>query len=370
MPVDPPDSVSRACQPPLSSIRLIVADDHRRLRNAGSSGAFIVMKKSPWLRVAATVEHDCENSPSDVDIVMRPEKRNESTCASAWSDLEELPSPLPVRACAPERRQSSQGHGEEQDASHERDIGPAAAPLNSRTGENLGGDRRANLAQLALALDERVDDRGRTAPSTRRRSRARHRTRGPVGPVACHCVERVRNGEDARPSGSRSPPCHPGTAPVPALVMGAHDPHFALEEGDTAEHLLAQQRIESASGGPRPRSAARASGDAVRDPDLADVVEQEPVFGARVVDQPGTEGARQLERVALDALRVGAGAGVLRFERARKRRDRLLQAFWRRTLAALDLQQVPEVARVEKELLLVFDGARRDLEAAPPKARQ
>jgi hypothetical protein len=87
-------------------------------------------------------------------------------------------------------------------------------------------------------------------------------------------------------------------------------------------------------------------------------VEQEPVFGARVVDQPRTEGVRQLERVALDALRVGTGARVLRFERARKRRDRLLVGVLEEdALAALDLEQVPEVARVEKELLLVFDRA-------------
>jgi hypothetical protein len=50
---------------------------------------------------------------------------------------------------------------------------------------------------------------------------------------------------------------------------------------------------------------------------------------------------------------VGAGARVLRLERARKRRDRLLVGLLEEdSLPPLDLEEMPEVARVEEELLL------------------
>src|SRR3712207_6956450 len=54
------------------------------------------------------------------------------------------------------------------------------------------------------------------------------------------------------------------------------------------------------------------SQDVVRDPDLADVVEQEAVLDARVREQRRLDRARELDRVPLHPLRVGAGAEVLR----------------------------------------------------------
>ena len=110
--------------------------------------------------------------------------------------------------------------------------------------------------------------------------------------------------------------------------------------------------------------------DAVGDPDLADVVEEEAVLGARVVDQVRADLAGQLERVALDALGVGPRARVLRLERARQRGDGLLVGvLQQRPLTPLDLKQVAEVARVEEELLLVSlplgrERRRHRLEAA------
>ncbi len=62
--------------------------------------------------------------------------------------------------------------------------------------------------------------------------------------------------------------------------------------------------------------------DLVRDPDLAHVVEQESVLDAFVFEKRRLEPAGELDRVALHALRVRAGAGVLRFERARKSASR------------------------------------------------
>ena len=87
--------------------------------------------------------------------------------------------------------------------------------------------------------------------------------------------------------------------------------------------------------------------------DLADVVQQEPVLGGRIVCELGVHRARELERVALHALRVRAGARVLRLQGAGERGDGLavglLQAAtrWR----ALDLEQVAQVARVQEQLL-------------------
>ena len=66
------------------------------------------------------------------------------------------------------------------------------------------------------------------------------------------------------------------------------------------------------------------SEDAIGDADLADVMEQEAVLGARVIHQLGADRPGQLERVALHALGVGAGACVLGFEGARQSRDGFL----------------------------------------------
>ena len=93
--------------------------------------------------------------------------------------------------------------------------------------------------------------------------------------------------------------------------------------------------------------------DVIRDSDLAHVVEQEAVLGALVVDQVGADRLRQLDRVALDALRVRPGAGVLRLQSRREGRDRLVIGVLEQVaLAALDFEQVPEIPRVEKKLLL------------------
>ena len=61
--------------------------------------------------------------------------------------------------------------------------------------------------------------------------------------------------------------------------------------------------------------------DPVGDPDLADVVEQEPVLDARVGEERRVDRPRECARIALHALRVRAGAEVLPLERARERGD-------------------------------------------------
>ena len=125
-----------------------------------------------------------------------------------------------------------------------------------------------------------------------------------VRAVARHRVERVGDGEDpaadrdlvateagrgsrCRPTarggcGSRRSPGPGAAAPPRATVRRAGvRPHHAP--------LL-------------PRQRARLLEDRVGDPDLADVVEQEAVLEARVVEQRGSSCARELGRVADDAL--------------------------------------------------------------------
>ena len=100
--------------------------------------------------------------------------------------------------------------------------------------------------------------------------------------------------------------------------------------------------------------------DVVGYPDLADVVEQEPVLRALVVGQLRLDRPGQLDGVAHNPLRVGPGAGVFRLERSRERRDGLVVgALEQVALAALDLEQMPEIARVEKQLLLGLALLRR-----------
>src|SRR5207248_3986557 len=75
-------------------------------------------------------------------------------------------------------------------------------------------------------------------------------------------------------------------------------------------------------------------------------------------------GARELDRVLLHPLRVGAGPDVLRLERARQGGDGLaVCVLEQHALAALELEEVAEVARVEEELLLrilLLPGSERD----------
>src|SRR4029079_6810643 len=78
---------------------------------------------------------------------------------------------------------------------------------------------------------------------------------------------------------------------------------------------------------PSPLGRAQRAGlleDAVRDPDLPHVVEQEAVGRARVAYDVGlADGLGQRCGVALDALRVRARARVFRLECARERGDGL-----------------------------------------------
>src|SRR5207245_11136857 len=52
----------------------------------------------------------------------------------------------------------------------------------------------------------------------------------------------------------------------------------------------------------------------VRNPKLPDVMEEEAVLEAGVVEQDGIQGSRELDRVAMDAQRVEAGHRILGLE--------------------------------------------------------
>jgi hypothetical protein len=96
---------------------------------------------------------------------------------------------------------------------------------------------------------------------------------------------------------------------------------------------------------------ARLEQDLIGNADLADIVEQETDLGARVLRELGIDAARELERIVLNPLRVRAGGDVLRFERGRERADGLaVGALEQPALGALELEQVPEVVRVEDQL--------------------
>ena len=93
-------------------------------------------------------------------------------------------------------------------------------------------------------------------------------------------LERVRDGEDARCERdllSRERVRIP--AAVPALVVRADDAEaFALEHGDAAEHLLAENGVRLHAPPLAAAQRARLLQDLVGDRDLADVVQQEPVL--------------------------------------------------------------------------------------------
>jgi hypothetical protein len=67
-------------------------------------------------------------------------------------------------------------------------------------------------------------------------------------------------------------------ASVPALVVGADDAEpLALQERDTAEHLLAEEGVGPHQAGLALVQRAGLLENAVGNPDLADVVEEEAV---------------------------------------------------------------------------------------------
>jgi len=81
---------------------------------------------------------------------------------------------------------------------------------------------------------------------------------------------------------------------------------------------------------------------------------RQAVFGARLLQQLGTQHTTQLDRVLLHALRVCTRDHVLGLERVREGNDGVvIRVLKQAALAALDLEQVTQVARVEHELLFL-----------------
>src|SRR5206468_10035708 len=94
--------------------------------------------------------------------------------------------------------------------------------------------------------------------------------------------------------------------------------------------------------------------DAVGDPDLADVVEYETVLDADVVRERGLDSAREIERIALHTVRVGARSDVLGLECLRERADRgTVGLLHELPLRPFELDDAAQVARVEEQLRVV-----------------
>ena len=169
-------------------------------------------------------------------------------------------------------------------------------------------------------------------------------------------VDRVRDGEDPRAERDLLP-CEPVriALTVPALVMRANDLDAGIvQEGDAADHLRPEEGVRLHHPPLGLVQLDRLEQDLVGHADLADVVEKEAVLERGVGRELGIDCARQLERVALHALRMLPRPRVLRPERARERRHRLLvRALEQPALRPLDLDEMAEIAGVEDELLLV-----------------
>ena len=134
----------------------------------------------------------------------------------------------------------------------------------------------------------------------------RPRARAPVRAVARHRVQRVRDREDARAERNlhlADPIRVPGA--VPALVVVPNDLQpLALEQRDPAHQLLPEHRVRLEQAALGRGQRALLLENLVRDPDLPDVVEQEPVLHARVLEQRRLQPPRELDGVLLHALRV------------------------------------------------------------------
>ena len=136
-------------------------------------------------------------------------------------------------------------------------------------------------------------------------------------------------------------------------MVRAHDVEpLSLQERHVAEDLRADRRVllDLLPLGAGERAALLQ--DLVGDADLADVVEQEAVLEAGVVEQRGVDSLGERQRVVLDALGVLSGLRILRLERVRERGDGLaVGVLQRAALRPLDLDDPAEVARVDEQLL-------------------
>src|SRR6266542_1527948 len=172
----------------------------------------------------------------------------------------------------------------------------AAQPPLANT-ERLHGLR----VELAAPLGE--DLVGRVLPGQRLSIR----------PVARHRVQRVGKREDARTQRDLLPRDTVRVAgPVPALVVETNDVQaFALEQDDAGEDLGADRGVELDQTALVRVQRPRLVQDLIRDPDLADVVQQEAVLEALVVEQARVDDLGERDRVVLDTLCVEARARVL-----------------------------------------------------------
>ena len=146
-------------------------------------------------------------------------------------------------------------------------------------------------------------------------------------------------------------------APVPALVVRAHDrTGLAVEERDAAEHLLAEHRVRLHQRRSASVSGPASAGSGRGSPILPMSWQQEAVLAGPVGERLRSIASSELERVALDALRVLAACPCpstpsARRERVNRRRGSASSRSC--ALGALELEQVPQVARVEHELLVL-----------------
>ena len=190
-----------------------------------------------------------------------------------------------------------------------------SAAANSSWTERSSDSQRRNASTTAGS---------NCAPTPAGSPRAVPSLRPPIGPVARHRVEGSATAKTRAPIGISSPRAGPGSRAVPPLVVASDDASpVAVEEGDAAEHLLAEHRVRlhepplglvsgPASGGSRrgSRSCRRRGGGS----------RTRRSGSARA---PGRCPRRARSRSAGRA-RSGARARVLRLERARERRDGLL----------------------------------------------
>jgi hypothetical protein len=189
----------------------------------------------------------------------------------------------------------------------------------------------------------------------------RPRAGSAIRTVARHRVERVGNREHARAERNlrlADPVRIP--RPIPPLVVVPHDLEpLPVQQRNAAQQLLPEHRVRLEQPALRRRQRALLQEDLVRDPDLPHVVEQEAVLDALILEQRRLQSPRELDCVLLNALRVQAGAHVLRLEGARQRAHRLaIGPLDERPLPALDLEQAPQILRVQDQLLLRRAGRR------------
>lgn len=236
------------------------------------------------------------------------------------------------------------------DRGSEHALGNGVGRLRRRPGDGCGGENRAlrprcvsDRACLGGRLEEEIENERielRASPGRHQLQRFLDVVGVAVGPAARQCVEDVRNrGDPALERYLLACDALGVAGPVVSLVMGKRDRGGEIEEmrGRPREDRVPDRRVPLDQTPLLRIQSGRLQQDAVRDRDLADVVEAAGDADQVAVLVVESQPLGEHEAVAAHALGVPAGLDVAKLDRRCEAADHLLSGNSKLALRAAQL---------------------------------